>query len=84
LALDSRLRGNERKRARPYLASPALSAVLASPPGLTRGSILFAKKLLRRRWIAGSSPAMTNPDSSYYTRHPGARLTRSSCTTHCK
>src|SRR6266536_3611860 len=31
----------------------------ASPAGLTRGSILFAKDFLRRRWIAGSSPAMT-------------------------
>src|SRR5262245_31018174 len=30
-----------------------------SPPGLTRGSILFAEGFLQRRWIAGSSPAMT-------------------------
>ena len=37
-----------------YLPRPA-----ASPAGLTRGSILFASKFLRRRWIAGSSPAMT-------------------------
>src|SRR5436190_16522727 len=31
----------------------------SSPAGLTRGSIIFRKNLLRRRWIAGSSPAMT-------------------------
>src|SRR6516162_1987243 len=30
-----------------------------SPPGLTRGSILFAEGFLQRRWIDGSSPAMT-------------------------
>jgi quinoprotein dehydrogenase-associated probable ABC transporter substrate-binding protein len=30
-----------------------------SPPGLTRGSIFLRHKVLRRRWIAGSSPAMT-------------------------
>jgi hypothetical protein len=31
----------------------------ASPAGLTRGSITLQKTFLRRRWIAGSSPAMT-------------------------
>ena len=31
----------------------------ASPAGLTRGSICRAISLLRRGWIAGSSPAMT-------------------------
>jgi hypothetical protein len=30
-----------------------------SPPGLTRGSIFLRQKVLRRKWIAGSSPAMT-------------------------
>src|SRR6266853_5656969 len=34
--------------------SDELDTVLLSPAGLTRGSIFFA-----RRWIAGSSPAMT-------------------------
>src|SRR5262245_51357962 len=31
----------------------------ASPAGLTRGSIILGEKFLRRRWMAGSSPAMT-------------------------
>src|SRR5215470_4400169 len=30
-----------------------------SPAGLTRGSIILVRPFLRRRWIAGSSPAMT-------------------------
>ena len=36
----------------------------ASPPGLTRGSIPLRKTFLQRRWIAGSSPAMTGIDVS--------------------
>src|SRR5262245_204187 len=36
------------------------AAVLSpSPAGLTRGSIVLRKNSLRRRWMAGSSPAMT-------------------------
>src|SRR5215831_5085064 len=31
-----------------------------SPPGLTRGSIISSQEVLPRRWIAGSSPAMTS------------------------
>ena len=31
----------------------------SSLPGLTRQSILFAKKFLRRRWTRGSSPRVT-------------------------
>src|SRR5436309_1012226 len=34
-----------------------------SPAGLTRGAIFLRKKSLRRRWIAGSSPATTIPAS---------------------
>src|SRR5262249_61028726 len=41
----------------------------ASPPGLTRGSIVFREDFLRRGWIAGSSPAMTGGDPF---RHPRA------------
>ena len=37
----------------------AFANAATSPPGLTRGSILFAQRFLQRRWIAGSSPAMT-------------------------
>src|SRR5215469_244256 len=49
----------------PTSASPALSAELPSPPGSTRGSIISSQEVLRRRWIAGSSPAMTNAGAPY-------------------
>src|SRR5262249_62261773 len=37
----------------------------ASPAGLTRGSIVLRETFLRRRWIAGSSPAMTRADTVF-------------------
>jgi hypothetical protein len=36
-----------------------LTHTLASPAGSTRGSIPLRKSVLQKRWIAGSSPAMT-------------------------
>src|SRR5262249_36085674 len=44
------------------------SMALASPAGLTRGSILFVKDFLRRGWIAGSSPAMTREGLAHVDR----------------
>ena len=56
---DRRLRPRATK-AVPVRIGSALTHSLASPAGLTRGSIRFARGFLqKRRWIAGSSPAMT-------------------------
>jgi len=45
-----------RKRGRGHTAF----AAQLSPAGLTRGSIILRKKFLRRRWMPGSSPGMTD------------------------
>jgi hypothetical protein len=49
-------------------------AFYRSPAGLTRGSIIFRKKLFAKGWMAGSSPAMTGIERSSPkpARHPRA------------
>src|SRR5437016_2774078 len=47
-----------------------------SPAGLTRGAIFLRKKSLRRRWIAGSSPAMPIPASGNALAVRGTSLDR--------
>jgi len=55
------MRSSQRRRDRTVASSGPHTM---SPAGLTRGSISFAKTFSRRRWIAGSSPAMTDEGSA--------------------
>src|SRR5215469_6942162 len=49
----------------------------SSLPGLTRQSILFAKKFVRRGWTRGSSPRVTEGCVARDCPSPGSRLRRS-------
>src|SRR5262245_6301181 len=41
-----------------------------SPAGLTRGSIVLREKVLRRGWMAGASPAMTEERARFHIGLP--------------
>src|SRR5262249_14040308 len=57
------------KRSEGRVRGSLARASIPSPAGLTRGSIFFA-----RRWIAGSSPAMTTEIAARVRPSPGSRL----------
>jgi len=57
----------------PHAEEPRVCSRVSSPPGLTRGSIMLRKNFFRRRWIAGSSPAMTDAGPPHPSRRAHAR-----------